>query len=269
MSETLYDNIIDQISESPVELSKCLNSFHIDYFIHRASLAHFLALFKLLAIDNAQLQDHISDRRISRAYEASLTCMGAKYKQIPQATEAQTALGKECTKALGNLLVKNFESILDTENGIFTLRCFLRVIGSDDPLEAPPASQQNKNKKNKWQKAEFNIREVKLELLPEEWKIKKFLKKFDLSDVNLLEKGLLPAVSPCLTLLMRKLYASYPVASAELSQRLHGQFVKKASAFHSMVHDSIGSRFIETYLYTCPGELLENYYLKEHLLENV
>ncbi len=195
--------------------------------------------------------------------------MGAKYKQINPASADQVALGKECAKALGNFLVKNFESIIDSENGIFTLRCFLRVIGSEDPLEQVPASQLNKNKKNKWQKAEFNIREVRVELLPEDWKLKKFLKKFNLSDVNLLEKGLLPAVSPCLTLLMRKLYASYPVASAELTQKLHSQFVKKASAFHSMIHDSIGSRFIESYLFTCPGDLLESYYLKEHLIENM
>ncbi len=31
--ETLYENIIDQITESQEELVKCLNSFHMDYFI--------------------------------------------------------------------------------------------------------------------------------------------------------------------------------------------------------------------------------------------
>ena len=111
----------------------------------------FLKFFKLLIVSNEKLEDHISDRRISRSYEACLTCMGEKFIKS-KATEEQVATAKECLKTLGNFLVKNFESILDTENGIFTLRCFLRIIGVADPLEPVP-NQQNRNKKNKWQKA--------------------------------------------------------------------------------------------------------------------
>jgi hypothetical protein len=68
---------------------------------------------------------------------------------------------------------------------------------------------------------------------------------------------------------MRKLYGSYPEESAELSQTIHNQFVKKASSFSAMIQDSIGSRFIESFLYTCPIDLLHDYYLETHLLPNL
>lgn len=265
--ENLYNNIIDQISEDTSELVKCLNSFHIDYFIYRSNTENFLKIFKLLVIDNEKLEEYISDRRISRAYEACLTFIGEKFSKST-VTDDQIDLAKQCLKSLGNFLVENFESILDTENGIFTLRCFFRILGKKDCLEPAP-NQNNKNKKNKWQRTEFNIRDIEVKVLPESWKIKKFLKKFSLEDINLLEKGLIPAVSPCLSLFMRKLYDCYPVASAELIESIHKQFVKKSSSFHSMIQDSIGSRFIESYLYCCPIELLHNYYLETHLLPNI
>jgi len=265
--ETLYENIIDQITESPEELVKCLNSFHMDFFIYKSNIDHFLKIFKLLIVDNEKLEEYICDRRISRAYEACLTCLADKFLS-KKPSEDQLESVKTCLKSLGNYLVKNFESIIDTEDGIFTLRCFLRVIGGKDLLESVP-NQNNKNKKNKWKRTEFNIRDIEIRLIPDEWKIKKFLKKFPLDDINLLEKGLLPAVSPCISLLMRKLYMSYPKESAELSKSLHKQFVKKASSFHSMIQDSIGSRFIESFLFTCPIDLLEDYYLSEHVLPNI
>lgn len=148
--ESLFENIIDQITESREELIKCLNSFHIDYFIYRANIEMFLKLFKLMVVDNDKLEDNIGDRRISRSYEACLTCMGEKFIKA-KATEEQVATAKECIKALGNHLVKNFDSILDTENGIFTLRAFLRIIGDTDPLEPIP-NQQNRNKKKQMAK---------------------------------------------------------------------------------------------------------------------
>ena len=68
---------------------------------------------------------------------------------------------------------------------------------------------------------------------------------------------------------MRKLYSSYPKASSDLINKIHLQFVKKASSFHSMIQDSIGSRFIESFLLCCPTELLVDYYLEKHLIPNV
>ena len=117
----MYNNIIEEITESQVELVKCLNSFHMDFFIYNSDLESFLKIFKLLTINNENLEEHISDRRISRAYEACLTCIGEKFIKNT-ATEDQVACAKECLKALGNFLAKNFDSILDTENGIFRLR---------------------------------------------------------------------------------------------------------------------------------------------------
>ena len=180
----MYNNIIDQITEDKAELVKCLNSFHMDYFIYKSNTDSFLKIFKLLVVDNEKLEEYIGDRRISRAYEACLTFIGEKFSKST-VTEEQADLAKVCLKALGNFLVKNFESILETENGIFTLRCFLRILGSKDCLEPVP-NQNNKNKKNNRQRTEFNIRDIEIKVLPEAWKIKKFLKKFSLTDINLL-----------------------------------------------------------------------------------
>ncbi len=68
---------------------------------------------------------------------------------------------------------------------------------------------------------------------------------------------------------MRKLYVCYPELSADLINSIHKQFVKKSSSFHSMIQDSIGSRFIESFLCCCPSELLIEYYLEKHLLPNL
>ena len=184
MIENLYENIIDQITESSTEFVRCLYSFHTDFFIYKADIKYFLKIFKLLISDENKLEEYISDRRISRAYEACLTCFGHKFSKNPTAEQAE--IGKECLKTLGKFLVKNFENILDSENGIFTLRCFLRIIGNKDLFETPPPNQQSKNKKNKFQKTEFNIRNVEIKVIPDEWKLEKFLKKFSLEDINLL-----------------------------------------------------------------------------------
>ncbi len=68
---------------------------------------------------------------------------------------------------------------------------------------------------------------------------------------------------------MRKLYTSYPEISSELINSIHKQFVKKSSSFHSMIQDSIGSRFIESFLCCCPSDLLADYYLEKHILPNL
>lgn len=78
-----------------------------------------------------------------------------------------------------------------------------------------------------------------------------------------------PSKSQCASLLLRKLNSSYSDISANLVAKIHEQFEKKASSFHSMIQDSIGSRFIETYLLIAPSDLLKDYYFEKHLLPNL
>ena len=76
-------------------------------------------------------------------------------------------------------------------------------------------------------------------------------------------------MSPCISLLLRKLYATYPNDSANVINSIHETFVKKPNSFKSMIQDSVGSRFIECYLYTCPTDLLVEFYINEHLVPNI
>ena len=36
-----------------------------------------------------------------------------------------------------------------------------------------------------------------------------------------------------------------------------------------MIQDAVGSRFIESYLYACPTDLLVEFYINEHLVPNI
>lgn len=81
--------------------------------------------------------------------------------------------------------------------------------------------------------------------------------------------GLVPAISPFISLLLRKLNKTYQEMSDELVESIHKQFTKKSNSFHSMIQDSIGSRFIESYLYVCNTDLLVSYYLEEHIITNI
>ena len=69
------------------------------------------------------------------------------------------------------------------------MRCFLRIIGQEDPLEPSQMQQNNNSSKKKFNK-DFNIKNIEIKLLPKEWKLKKFLKKFskNLDDINVLGK---------------------------------------------------------------------------------
>lgn len=68
---------------------------------------------------------------------------------------------------------------------------------------------------------------------------------------------------------MRKLNGIYSEISSDLIQTIHKQFEKKSSSFHSMIQDSIGSRFIESFLLVAPTDLLANYYLEKHIIPNI
>jgi hypothetical protein len=74
---------------------------------------------------------------------------------------------------LGDYLVENFQTIIETENGIYCLRCFLRIIGSEDSLEPSQMQQQNNNNSKKRNNKEFNVKNLEIKLLPKEWKFKK------------------------------------------------------------------------------------------------
>jgi hypothetical protein len=55
----------------------------------------------------------------------------------------------------------------------------------------------------------------------------------------------------------------------ELINSIHEQFVKKSNSFHSVIKDSIGSRFAESFLLCCKTDLLVEHYLNAHLLPNL
>ena len=80
---------------------------------------------------------------------------------------------------------------------------------------------------------------------------------------------MIPSVSPSISLLLRKLYTAYPNECVKVINSIHQTFVKKPNSFKSMIQDSIGSRFIESYLYACPADLLVEFYINEHLAPNI
>ncbi len=273
--DIFYENVIEQITEKETELKKCLNSFHIDYFIYKSSLKHYLKILELL-MNEAKLNEYLNERRISRAYEACLATIGEKIIQVAKTNSTNMNETIESIKLLleklGDYLVENFQTIIETENGIYCLRCFLRIIGLEDSLESSQIQQQNNNNNSrKKNNKEFNIKNIEIKLLPKEWKFKKYLKKFSKSlyEINVLEIGLLPSVAPCISLLLRKLNTSYSEISNDLIQVIHKQFEKKSSSFHSMIQDSIGSRFIETFLFVAPADLVVDYYFDKHILPNI
>lgn len=139
------------------------------------------------------MEEFLADRRMSRVYEACLTTIGEKLITAAKAPNAEQNEKIDSIKVLlgklGDYLFQNFETIIETQNGIFCLRCFLRVLGKEDPLEQPQIQQNNSNSKRKNNK-EFNIKNIEIKQLPSEWKFKKYLKKFSkkLSDINVLGK---------------------------------------------------------------------------------
>lgn len=147
-------------------------------------MAHCLKILELII--NDKLEEYLADRRISRAYEACLLTIGEKIAANSNSDTIESV--KQLLEKLGNYLVENFEQILETENGIFCLRCFLRIIGEEDSLEQANTQQQNTNVKKKPNNKEFNIRNVNVKQLPNEWKFKKFIKKLSkhLYNLNLL-----------------------------------------------------------------------------------
>ena len=123
-----------------MELKKCLNSFHIDYFVYKSGLSHFASLFEIMTSPLERLTECLNDRRMSRAYEACLILigdkidMGIKVEQSAIVEDDLKKLKKSLT-TLAQYLCENFQAILETEDGIFALRALLRLIGATDVFE--------------------------------------------------------------------------------------------------------------------------------------
>lgn len=69
------------------------------------------------------MKEYLNDRRISRAYEACLATVGEKIIQANKtatsatSNEAKFESIKSLLEKLGNYLVENFQTIIETENG--------------------------------------------------------------------------------------------------------------------------------------------------------
>lgn len=68
---------------------------------------------------------------------------------------------------------------------------------------------------------------------------------------------------------MRKLVLSSAKKASKCLVKIHEQIAKKANSFNSMIQDAIGSRFIESFLYCCPVDILVDHYLNEHIIPNI
>jgi hypothetical protein len=219
-----------------------------------------------------RLTECLNDRRMSRAYEACLILIGDKIDigtkaELSSIVEDDLKKLKKSLITLAEYLCENFQAILETEDGIFALRALLRLIGDTDVFE----NVNQTRTLNKKAPQEFNVKNLVVKPVPTEWKLNKYIKKFakHLNEINVLEIGLVPSVSPCVSLLIRKLYLTYPESSVEILTHIHEQFVKKPNSFHSMIQDAIGSRFIESFLYACPSNILCEFYLEQHLIPKV
>jgi hypothetical protein len=142
----------------------------------------------------------LSDRRSSRAYEACLICLGDKLSSIKnevtsnnskclnQDNAEQDDLLKKLKKILkkfSNYLVDKFDYIMETQNGIYSLRAFLRIIGNEDPLEENASNNNNKKANKRKTSDQFNMKNVEVKLLPIDWNMNKSIKKFAKSVLNL------------------------------------------------------------------------------------
>ncbi len=77
------------------------------------------------------------------------------------------------------------------------------------------------------------------------------------------------STSPLLSLILRKLAVTYPEQCGEIINVIHKQFLKKSNSFHSMIQDAVGSRFVESFLFACPIDLLVDHYLEKLINPNL
>jgi hypothetical protein len=180
------------VSESEKELKRCLNSFHIDYFLYKIGLEQFVSFLSLLTNSPERIQQVLADTKTSRAFDAFLILASDKLK--PSSNEASIERLKDCLNKLGDYFVENFDSILDNQSGIFAMRSFLKVIGGPDLLEQNVHSTNN-NQSNKKRKGvnEFRLKNLEIKVLPNEWELDTYIKKFykNIKDKNILGRRFL------------------------------------------------------------------------------
>lgn len=279
----MYNNVLQQIADDETELKRCLTSYHVDFFLFKIDLEKFVQFFDLITNDKSKVDQLLRDQKISRAYDACLLLTGEKLKSAHDKNNSQTTVNKlnGCLTQLGDYFVENLESILESHNGIYALRSFLRIIGEPDLLDNSTGIEDNNNNNNNGKFSsnksnakrfanQFSLKHIQIRMLPEEWDMKKYVKKFYklVKDKNVLELGLIPAVSPFVSLLVQKLKSTYEELSTKMINSIHGQFLKKPNSFQAMIQDAVGSRFIESYLLACHADLL-THYLDEHIIPNV
>jgi hypothetical protein len=122
-------------------------------------------------------EEFLTNPRISRAFETCLLTIGEK---IDNKNEEQNEKYKTGLKNIGDFFVENYQKIIEDNIAIYVLRSFIRVVGTEDPFESFSAKDKSLSNKTKYKKNDnnFSIKDIKPKLIPDEWKIHSYLKKF-------------------------------------------------------------------------------------------
>ena len=136
----------------------------------------------ILTSSPERIDELLGDSRSARAYDACVLLMGEK------ATINDTDL-KSCLTRLGDYFVENFDSILDSsKSGIFAMRSFLKAIGKKDLVESSTNSNSGQKGGKRAAKEVFSMKNYDFKVVPDEWNMKEYLKKFykKIKDKNVL-----------------------------------------------------------------------------------
>ena len=90
-------------------------------------------------------------------------------------------------KNIGEFLVENYEKIFENNVAIYILRTFIRIIGVEDPFDGLSTKDKSLTNKKSFKKNfdnNFNMKDIKPKLIPDEWKTHSYLKKFALCTVE-------------------------------------------------------------------------------------
>ena len=160
----------------------------MDYFIYKSKPKHYIELFTFLTKNKENFEEYITHPRISRSFEAFLLTIGEKCGEIKEQPEEEFEKYKTGLKNIGDFLVENYQNVFENNVAIYILRAFIRIIGSEDPFDSfsnKDKSLTNKKTFKKKNDNNFNIKDIKPKLVPDEWKIHSYLKKFAQCTANL------------------------------------------------------------------------------------
>lgn len=179
--------MIDQIDESEIELRRCLNSFHVDFFLYKLSAAKYARFFSILTSSTSRMDELLADTRCARAFDA---CVLLCAEKAHKAASDNVATMKTCLTSLGDYFLDNMDSILaTTKNGIFAMRSFLKVLGRKDQADVAAAAGGGSNQRMGGKKPPvFSMKTYDYKVLPDEWNMNEYLNKFykKLKDKNML-----------------------------------------------------------------------------------